>query len=101
MAIAIFIAFDTGVNFTWYGLLILVFLVVFLSLGAPNQPGSILVGTMILLKHLASEQFGYSFASLMYVAVFFEAAFGVFQNLLNVMGDIVTVAIEEQSGRRK
>ena len=37
----------------------------------------------------------------MYVAVFFEAAFGVFQNLLNVMGDIVTVAIEEQSGRRK
>lgn len=96
MAIAIFIAFDTGVNFTWYGLLILVFLVVFLSLGAPNQPGGILVGTLILFTHLLSDR-GYDYAIIMFVAVFFEAAFGVFQNLLNVMGDIVTVAIEEQS----
>ena len=101
MAIALCISFDAGVTITWYGLLILVLLVVFLSLGAPNQPGSILVGTIILLKHLVSERVGYDYTDMMFAAVFFEAAFGVFQNLFNVMGDIVTVAIEEQSGKRK
>ncbi len=98
MASAIFIAFDAGVNITWYRLLILVFLVIFLSLGAPNQPGGILVGVLILFKSLAMNQ-GDDFSGIMFAAILFEAAFGVFQNLLNVMGDIVTVAIEEQSGK--
>ena len=92
MAIAIFISFDMGMDITWYGLLILMFLVIFLSLGAPNQPGSILIGSIILLKHL-----DYDYTSIMFAPVFFEAAFGIFQNLFNVMGDIVTVAIEEHS----
>jgi hypothetical protein len=42
---------------------------------------------------------GDDFSGIMFAAILFEAAFGVFQNLLNVMGDIVTVAIEEQSGK--
>lgn len=96
MSIALYLSFDMGKDLTWDSLLILILLIVFLSLGAPNQPGGIMVGTMIILKYLGADP-----ANQMYLAVFFEAAFGVFQNLVNVIGDIVTVTIEEQKKKTK
>ena len=96
MCIALYLSFDIGSNLSWYSIVILILMAVFLSLGAPNQPGSIMIGTMIFLKYLGADS-----ASQMYVAIFFEAAFGIFQNLINVIGDIVTVTIEGQKRKAK
>ena len=93
MSAGILLSFELGKG-TWYNLLVLALLVVFLSLGAPNQPGTFLVGAIIILRYL-----GYDGAGLMYVAIFFEACLGIVQNLINVMGDIVTVTIEEQRSK--
>ncbi len=93
MSVGILLSFELGMG-TWYNLLVLALLVIFLSLGAPNQPGTFLVGAFIILKYL-----GYDGAGLMYVAIFCEACLGIVQNLINVMGDIVTVTIEEQRSK--
>ena len=95
MSIAMFLAFSTGRAVTWYGVLMSGILVFFLSLGAPNQPGGLLVGTMIMIQY-----FGVDLSSAIYLAIAFEAALGVFQNLFNVAGDIVTVTIEEERIRK-
>ena len=91
MCISMFLAFCWGRNITWYDVLASAALVFFLSLGAPNQPGSVLIGTMILL-----EYHGLAHTTYMFIAVCFEVALGVVQNLINVGGDIVTVAVEER-----
>ena len=89
-SVAMFLAFNAGAEITWYNTLVSAILVFFLSLGAPNQPGSMLIGTMILLQYQ-----GYEGSSYMFIAILFEAALGIVQNLINVVGDIVTVAIED------
>ena len=91
MSVALFIAFCLGVNITWFILLITALLVFFLSLGAPNQPGGMLIGSMIILKYFGLNDTKYTF-----IAIFFEAALGIVQNLINTTGDIVTATIEEQ-----
>ena len=91
MSVGLFLSFELGESTTWYRILVLAILVIFLSLGAPNQPGTFLVGTMIILRF-----FGYSSASLTYIALILEASLGIVQNLINVIGDIVTVTIEEE-----
>ncbi len=73
------------------GLAIIVF---FLSLGAPNQPGSIFIGMLIIVSYL-------NIPALICIAIYFEVIFGRIQNLINVLGDIVTVATEEASARRQ
>ena len=70
-------------NFIGLGLLVL-----FLSFGAPNQPGSILIGTLIILMYFKS-------IDLLCAAIYSEAFLGIAQNLINVIGDIVMVAIED------
>ena len=68
---------------------VLAILIVFLSLGAPNQPGSILIGTLIIALFLKADV-------LIPTAVYLEVFFGSIQNIINVAGDVVTVAIEEK-----
>ena len=87
MSIAMYIIFDMGVPITWYGIAISAVLVFFLSLGAPNQPGSILIGMMILLQYHGIEPTG-----VLAVVIYFEAFLGIILNLINTLGDIVTVA---------
>ena len=95
MSVAMFLAFSSDRAVTWYGVVMAGILVFFLSLGAPNQPGGLLVGTIIMIQY-----FGIEISSAIYLAIAFEAAMGVFQNLFNVVGDIVTVTIEEEQIRK-
>lgn len=74
---------------SWYHIIVIAVMVVFLSLGAPNQPGSILIGTLIIALFLKADV-------LIPTAVYLEVFFGAIQNLINVTGDMVTVAIEEK-----
>ena len=64
-------------------------MVVFRARGAPNQPGSILIGTLIIALFLKADV-------LIPTAVYLEVFFGAIQNLINATGDVVTVAIEEK-----
>ena len=68
-------------------------LVLFLPIGAPNQPGSILIGMLIITYYLQAND-------LILVAIYVEVFFGALRNAINVVGDIVTVAIEEQKSRK-
>lgn len=72
-----------------FSILVIAVLVVFLSFGAPNQPGSILIGMLIITLYLQAE-------GMITVAIFSEVFLGSFQNIINVAGDIVTIAIEEK-----
>lgn len=63
-------------------------LVLLLSLGAPNQPGSCLIGLSIVMIFLQAE-------ALATVAIIGEVFFGGLMNLVNITGDIVTLATEE------
>lgn len=74
---------------SWYHIIVIGIMVVFLSLGAPNQPGSVLIGTLIIALFLKADV-------LIPTAVYLEVFFGAIQNLINVTGDMVTVAIEEK-----
>ena len=70
------------------------FIITFLSLvlmltsrtaAAPNQPGSCLIGLLIILTYMNAQD-------LIPLAIFSEVAFGSLQNLINVTGDIITAA---------
>ena len=74
---------------SWYHIIVIAIMVIFLSFGAPNQPGSILIGTLIIALFLKADD-------LIPTAVYLEEFFGAIQNLINVTGDLVTVAIEEK-----
>ena len=64
-------------------------LVLLLSYGAPNQPGSILIGILIVSMSL-------DFSYLLCVAIYAEAFLGGAQNTVNAVGDIVAAAIEDK-----
>jgi len=89
MLIAMLFIFMMGSSASLYHILVIAVLVVFLSFGAPNQPGSILIGTLIVALFLQGDD-------LIPTAVYLEVFFGGIQNMINVMGDVVTVAIEEK-----
>ena len=63
----------------------------FLSMGAPNQPGSVLVGLLMLMTFLNLDD-------LVPVAIYCEVVFGSLLNMINVLGDVVTVAILDKKG---
>jgi Na+/H+-dicarboxylate symporter len=81
--------FLLGIEISWLQIIVIALLILFLSVGAPNQPGSIMIGMLIITLYLKADQ-------LMIIAIFSEVLFGWIQNIINVLGDIVTVAIEEQ-----
>ncbi len=63
-------------------------LVLLLSLGAPNQPGSCLLGLTIVMYFMQAND-------LVTVAFYGEVFFGGILNLTNIAGDMVITAIEE------
>lgn len=89
MMIAMIFILYLGLHASWFHIAVIAVLVLFLSFGAPNQPGSILIGTLIILYYLNAVDY-------LAVAVYLEVFFGAIQNCINVIGDIVIVAIEEQ-----
>ena len=74
-------------------ILLIPLLVLFLSFGAPNQPGSVLIGMMMLLWHTDTML-------LLPLAILSEVFFSGLLNMINVTGDIVTVAIEDGKHKR-
>ena len=89
MGITCGLIFLNGSSISVVEFLLLAFTVLFLSLGAPNQPGSILIGTLIIISYLTPT------GTMVGIAIYMEVIYGSVQNIINVLGDIVTVAIEE------
>ena len=89
MAIAMVLIVSNGVTLPWWNYLLLAVLVIFLSFGAPNQPGSILIGILIIIQYL-------KIPNVLYLAIYCEVLLGPVQNLVNVIGDIVMVAIDNR-----
>jgi Na+/H+-dicarboxylate symporter len=94
MVLTLMFAFLTSTDLSWYSYIALAALVLFLSYGAPNQPGSILIGTLIITMYLNSFE-------VVCLAIFSEAFLGSAQNLINVIGDIVLVAIEDSKEKAR
>ena len=86
--VAMLNVFMFGVQLNWLNTTVIAALVLFLSLGAPNQPGSILIGTLIIISYLGSY-------GLVCMALYLEVFLGSLQNIINVASDVVTVAEEE------
>lgn len=84
--------FVGDVEVTAANIILVGILAFFLSLGAPNQPGSILIGMLIILNFMVAEE-------LILNAFIAEFLFGGVQNLINVIGDIVTVYEEEKRAK--
>ncbi len=94
MLISMSFIFLLGIEISWLQIIGIAFLILFLSVGAPNQPGSIMIGILIITLYLKADE-------LILVAIFAEVFFGWLQNIINVIADIVTVAIEEQKYKNK
>lgn len=73
---------------SWFNIAVIALIVLFLSFGAPNQPGSILIGMLIILTYLKSD-------SIVSMALCFELFCGGLQNILNVISSVVAVAENE------
>ena len=94
MLISMSFIFLLGKEISWLQIVGIAFLILFLSVGAPNQPGSIMIGILIITLYLKADE-------LILIAIFAEVFFGWLQNIINVLGDIVTIAIEEQKARQQ
>ncbi len=68
-------------------------LVFFLSFGAPNQPGSTLIGLVIVLNYMNATP-------LLPLAICAEAMFGWLQNIINVLSGVVMAAIDSPPGEK-
>ena len=90
MLIALLLAFFAGVELSPATIVIIGLLVLFLSLGAPNQPGSILIGSLIIATYLNTT------TSVLAMVIYVEAFLGSLQNLINVTGDIVMATLHER-----
>ena len=88
MLLAMIFIFLANSPVSWFNIAVIALIVLFLSFGAPNQPGSILIGMLIILTYL-------NFNSAVSMALCFELFCGGLQNILNVISSIVTVAERE------
>jgi len=94
MLLATIYIFVANCEVSWFNIVVIAGIVMFLSFGAPNQPGSILIGMLIILAYLNSD-------IVVALALSFELFCGGLQNILNVISSVVTVAGNErrESGR--
>ena len=88
MLLAVFYIFLMNTPISWVNIVVIGIIVLFLSFGAPNQPGSILIGMMVIFTYLDST-------SSIPMAMCFELFCGPIQNILNVISGIVAVAEDE------
>lgn len=78
----ILFASDEG---SWLSVVVIGLIVLFMSSGSPNQPGSILIGILIVSTYLASK-------ADIQMALCFELFCGGLQNIVNVISGVVAVA---------
>ncbi|MBQ9002513.1 MAG: cation:dicarboxylase symporter family transporter [Eggerthellaceae bacterium] len=90
MLLATIYIFLANCEVSWFNIAVIALIVMFLSFGAPNQPGSILIGMLVILTYLNSD-------TIVALALCFELFFGGLQNMLNVISSVVTVAENEAS----
>lgn len=88
MLIAMVCVFMIGAEVHWSTLIAIALLVLFLELGAPNQPGGILVGTLIIITYL-------NLPDMLRMAIYLEVLLGSAQNIINVISNIVTIVEDE------
>ena len=93
MVVSLLLITFSNIDLTWVDIAGIGVLVFFLSLGAPNQPGSILIGILIML------QFANAF-DMLGMAIAAEVFLGGMQNITNVIGDIVLAAIDDRAYER-
>ena len=86
--IAALYIFATGMEASTANIVVIAVMALFLSFGAPNQPGSILIGTLFIVNYLNSYD-------MICMAIYMEVFLGGLQNMINVIGDIVMV-MEDQ-----
>ena len=87
--ISMILMLNTRTDVSWVNIALIPLLVFFLSLGAPNQPGSCMIGILIILTYMHASD-------LIPLAIFSEVVFGSLLDMTNITGDIVTVAELEQ-----
>ena len=87
-----FILINNGADIAMFDVIVIGIVVFFLSLGAPNQPGSILIGLLVIISYLHISQ-------IVSLAIYSEALFGGILSMTNAAGDIVTVAIADKRGK--
>lgn len=75
----------SNTEFTFMNVFLIANLVFFLSLGAPNQPGSFLIGMLVILHYMDAYH-------LIPLAIFCEVFFGWLLNITNVIGDMISVS---------
>lgn len=92
MLLATIYIFVANCEVSWINIAVVAIIVMFLSFGAPNQPGSILIGMLIILAYLNSD-------AAVSLALCFELFCGGLQNILNVISGVVTVAQNERAQR--
>ena len=80
--IAALYIFATGMEASTANIAVIAVMALFLSFGAPNQPGSILIGTLFIVNYLDSFD-------MICMAIYMEVFLGGLQNIINVVGDIV------------
>ena len=92
MLLATIYIFVANCEVSWINVAVIALIVMFLSCGAPNQPGSILIGMLVVLTYLNSD-------AAISLALCFELFCGGLQNILNVISSVVTV-VERTSRER-
>ena len=90
--IALTLMFTTGAGISWIDVIMVCLVTFFLSLGAPNQPGSILIGLLVIFSYMNA-------LDIVALAIYAETVFGSLLSATNAAGDIVNVAITEKSGK--
>lgn len=93
MLLATIYIFVANCEVSWINVAVIALIVMFLSFGAPNQPGSILIGMLIILAYLNSD-------AAVSLALCFELFCGGLQNILNVISSVVTVTENERRADR-
>ena len=76
----------SGTPTDWHTFCNIGFLVLFMSLGAPNLPGGFMLAMLIIINILKLPSF-------IPMAIYCEVFFGCILNLVNVIGDIVSVTV--------
>ncbi len=84
MFIAVAYILFSGSGASWLSIVVVGLIVLFLSSGSPNQPGSILIGILIVSTYLVST-------ADIQLALCFELFCGGLQNIINVISGMVAI----------
>lgn len=85
---ALFMVTASG-TVTLFDVVVIGLVILFLSLGAPNQPGSILIGLLMVFRYLQAD-------GMIALAIYSEALFGNLLCMTNAVGDVVEIAITDK-----